>query len=258
MPEDPTTIEFDQDPTIILELGEAEIKYIGVDVWGEEGLQLITMGVTTPNPFTDIRCDAGIRFSLPPTMRAKDPVLEEKYLPPWDALACQFWDIADRMQTLVNAQTAPLNALGFMFQEIGLVFPGDVPGYPEASLRRLLDNADLIHKSRFTFDGLSFYLSLLIPNVTVTIAGFNEGLTIFLNSNVLGFPTVALINTSQSGNDINNYLFGSIAENFIIITITGVVSTEMQEFVRSTIRQEIPYADDPINPLDVEVVFVTP
>lgn len=258
MPEDPTTVEFTQDPLITLVLGEAKLKYIAKDTWGEEGLQLSTLNITTPNPFTDIRCDAGIRFSFPPTMRAKDPVLEKKYLPPWDSLACQFWNIVDRMQTLVNAKTAPLNALSFMFQEIGLVFPGDVAGYPEASLRRLLDNADIIHRTRFTFDGLSFYLSLLIPNITVTIEGFNEGLTIFLNSSVLGLPTVALINTSQSGNDINNYLFGSIAESKIIITITGDVSTEMQEFVRSTIRQEIPYADDPINPLDVEVVFVTP
>jgi len=258
MPEDPTTIEFNQDPLITLELGDAKIKYIAKDVWGEEDLQLSTLIISTPNPFSDIRCDAGIRFSLPPTMRAKDPTLQDKYLPPWDAIACQFWDIAERMQTLTNAQTAPLNSLQFMFQEIGLVFPGDVAGYPEASLRRLLDNADSIHRSRFTLDGLSFYLGLLIPNVLVSISGFEEGLFIFLNSSVFGLPTVALINTSQSANDINNYLFGSIASSTITITITGVVSTEMQEFVRSTIRQEIPYADDPINPLDVQVVFVTP
>jgi len=258
MPEDLTTIEFDQDPLIPLELGQAELKYIATDVWGEEGLQISSLKITSPNPFIDIRCDAGIRFSLPPKMREKDPVLQDQYLPPWDALACQFWDITEQMQDLIDAQKAPLDALQFMFQEIGLVFPGDVAGYPEASLRRLLDNADSIHRSRFTIDGLSFYLGLLIPNVSVLIQGFQEGLTLFLNSNRLGLPTVALINTSQSGNDINNYLFGPFIQGTVTITITGIVSTEMQEFVRSTIRQEIPYADDPINPLDVQVVFVTP
>ena len=258
MPEDPTTIDFDQDPLITLSLGEALLKYIGIDVWGQEELQLSSLSITVPNPFSDIRCDAGIRFSLPPILRTKDPTLEQKYLPPWDALACQFWVIAEKLKDLIDTQTAPLNALQFMFQEIGLVFPGDIPGYPEASLRRLLDNADLIHRTRFTLDGFSFFLNLLIPNVSVTVEGFNQGLIIFLNSTSLGLPTVAQINTSQSADDKNNYLFGSIPDDTLIITITGIVSTEMQEFVRSIIRQEIPYADDPINPLDIDIVFITP
>lgn len=257
--EDPTSTLYDFGPSIqFTEPITGTITALVEDAWGQEEIQVLNFSVTVENPFEDIRCDAGVRYSIPPTTRTKDAMLVDQYLPPWDALACQFWSIADSVQTLLDIETAPLVVLQYMFQEMGLTYPGDIPGYPEASLRRLLLNADQVHSTRFSAAGLRFYLGLLIPNVVVEFSGLASGTFIFLGSSTLGFPTVAEINTSGSQSDSNRYLFGDLSLGVFTITITGDVSDEMQEFVLATIRQEIPYADDPTDPLEIQIDFVVP
>lgn len=238
--------------------GLATLSVLVVDAFGQQSIQLISVSVRRDTPFESTRGDAGYRFAMPPEVRDRDRELSEKYLPVWDAVAFQGDKIFNSMKDLLSPQTAPLNSLQLMFQEMGLIYPS-VPGYPEAALRRLLDNADAIHRSRFTLLGLRFYLSLLIPNAQVEITGFPRGFFIFLSSLDATWPTLDMIITAGTADDVCTYLF-NVADFFtpLTITVTGVspIPTEIQEFVRATIRREIPMSDDPDNPRPITIVFL--
>ena len=232
---------------------EGVVRCLVEDAFGQKELRVLPFELKVASAFSQ-ELDNRYRDAVPPGVKDQDPVLMGKYLPVWDALAGQFDGIVDGMADLIDPETAPVEALPWLFKEAGLLFP-NVPGYPEANLRRLLSKANEIHSSRFTENGLKFYLGLLIPNASVTLSGLRRGSFVFANSSVLGLPTAAMIDSAGSVNDQNNYLFGPVVDQAITITIQGVVSDEMKEFINATIRRELLYADDAENPKPVNVVF---
>lgn len=239
---------------VLTEREQGDIRFLVEDAFGQQELQILSIELRVASPFPEV-LDPRYRDAVPPRVRDKDPILTHQYLPVWDAVAGQFDHIIDGMASLIDPETAPLSALPFLFKEMGLIYP-NVPGYPEANLRRLLRKADEIHRSRFTENGLKFYLGLLVPDATVTITGVFKGAFLFCNSSVLGLPTLTQINSAGTPNDSNIYLFGPTIEQLTITFTGGNISAEMQEFIRSTIRRELLYADDPINPKSVTLAFV--
>lgn len=210
LPVVPTEVLLDPDVEAPLaSSGIATLMFVVLDAYNQQELRVLSLNVRTGTPFEEVRGDAGYRFAVPAVTRGKDPILADQYLPVWDAVLYQWQRITSDMRLLLDPQLAPLDALKLMFQEMGLLYPS-VPGYPEAALRRLLDNADAIHRSRYSLAGLRFYLGLLIPNASVDIAGFPRGFFFFLNAPDLGFPTLAMIQTAQTDVDVCVYLFGPV------------------------------------------------
>ena len=322
--------------------GDASLLCVVLDAYGQSALRIVPLSVRRGTPFEGTRGDAGYRYAVPARTREKDPALQDRYLPPWDAVAYQAQRVAASMQDLVDPQEAPTDALPWMFREMGLLYP-NVAGYPEAAMRRLLDNADAVHRSRFTLEGLRFYLGLLIPNSSVDVFGFPRARFFYLNAPGLGFPSRALIQTAGTDLDDCIYLFaplnyygaltvtvagpvvqGGSAASFTdsgtpglvsvlgltgmtsgsvgrYITLSGVgdmhsrgtwrimeymgptevwvdcpaavlpdprnghlvwaekrgavVSSELKELVRATIKREVPMSDDPVSPRVINVVF---
>jgi len=242
--------------------GIAAVTFTITDQFGHTELVQVPMRVRPATAFEGSRGDSGFREALPYITKNRDPVLRNQFLPPFDFVLYQLREISKKLATLIDVNTAPSvpgepeDALQLMFEEMGLIYPA-VPGYSEAALRRLLEKADEVHRSRFTLDGLEFYLGLLIPNATVTITGVAPGGQFFFcNTTQFGFSDETLLDSIGTDQDINNYLIGPHNFSTITITITGTVSAEMQEFVETTIRREIPMADDPVNPREIVIIFV--
>jgi hypothetical protein len=234
--------------------GSASVKCLVIDAFGHIDLRLIELAIRDRSPFEDSRDFARVRFAIPPKLREKDPLLEPVFRP-WDAVLYQLRKIAASVRDLIDAEKAPVEALRWMFQEVGLIYP-DIPGYPEAALRRLLLNANEIHSRRYSVDGLKFYLELLIPGASVEIGGINRGVYIFLSTPGLGYPSLDDLLSAGTDNDTCPYLIGPNVDPQITITVTGNVSDELQEFVRSTIHREVLMADDPAAPAEIDVVFI--
>lgn len=202
-------------------------------------------------------CYSEYRLAIPPTMREKDPNIE-KWLKVWDAVHCfvrrkTVGELVDA--NLFNTDTIPEFALEVAFEEVGLVYP-DFPEVTAERKRRLLRNVNAIHASRYTIQGLQFYISLL-TDATVEVTKLNNGFFILWNSEAFGFPTPAMMDSSQTDDDRCTYLVG-VRSLDIDITITGYLSDDMKAFLEETIYREIPMADDPIQPRNINIIFVEP
>lgn len=200
-------------------------------------------------------CYDTVRYAMPGALLSRDPLLE-RFLKIWDGILCFVKCRAIKpFQNggLVDVDKLPEQTLEVAFQDAGLVFP-DFDEITSEKKRRILKNAGTIHATRYSIPGLQFYLSLLI-DASVQVTKIHNGNFFFWNSEVFGFPTPAMMDSSGTDADVCNYFIGQKIQT-IQITITGFVSDAMKEFLKQTIYREIPMSDDPVNPMVIDLLFI--